>query len=32
VATVRTHLRDAFGRLGVHSALEAAALVRDDLL
>jgi DNA-binding NarL/FixJ family response regulator len=32
VATVRTHVRDAFGRLGVHSALEAAALVRDDLL
>jgi two-component system nitrate/nitrite response regulator NarL len=31
VATVRTHVRDAFARLGVHSTLEAAALVRDHL-
>ena len=31
VATVRTHLRDGFARLGVHSTIEAAALLRAHL-
>ena len=31
VATVRTHVRDAFARLGVHSAVEAASVLRRHL-